>query len=253
MNKRALFKQMLEQAKKERFYIGTGNPEARILIIGKEAAIDNVEGKGKTQHIREFENNISDFERDGEKYQADIENWNGSNYSPLYPYKGQLFRIDRNQNGGTSRTWYNYQKLYKLIFEKAENQKIDFHEGVFITEVNSSPSKLTHKADTSSVQSRKAFIKDSAFFQGFPVVIVAGLGYFEISNDQNEIEDIFGVKFHEPKFAGGNTNQPYWIHYSEGKTKLLINTRQLSMNVSDALLQEIAEVVRKFISKTFEE
>jgi len=247
MNKRVLFNKMLEQAKNEHFYVGTGNPEAKILIIGKEAAIDDVEGMGKTQHIREFENNISDWDRDGEKYQADIENWNGSNYSPLYPYKGQLFKIDRNQNGGTSRTWYNYQKLYKLIFEKAENQKNDFHERVFMTEVNSSPSKLTHKADTSSVQSRKAFIKDSAFFQNFPVVIVAGLGYFEIINDRNEIEDIFGVKFHEPKLAGGKLNQPYWIHFSEDKTKLLINTRQLSMNVSDALLKEIAEVVRLFL------
>ena len=248
MNKLSCFNQLLNQAKNENFYIGTGNPIAQILIIGKEAAINVNEETGKQQHIREFERNISDWERDVNKCQSDIEAWNGTNYSPLYPYKGQLFKIDRNQNGGTSRTWYNYQKLYNLISAKVGNPKIDFHEGVFITEVNSSPSKQTHRADKSSVQSRKEIIKNSAFFQSFPVVIIAGLGYFENGSDQNEIEDVFEVKFIKHKIAGGNENQPYWIHYSADKTKLLINTRQLSINVSDALLQEIAAEVRRFLT-----
>lgn len=246
-DKRDLFKGMLEQARKNRFYIGTGNPEANILIIGKEAAIDEVEGKGKMQHIREFTNNIANWARDVDKNQIDVEYWNGFNYSPKYPYKGQLYKVDRNLNGGTSRTWYNYQKLYNLIFDKVGNQKIDFHEGIFITEVNSSPSKLTHQADTSSVQSRKAFIRDSTFFQSFPIVIVAGLGYFEISKDRNEIMDVFGLKTVEKRCAVNKKSQAYWIHHSDDKTKLLINTRQLSMNVSDALLQEIAEEVSTFI------
>lgn len=105
------FIELVKAAKDINFYIGTGNPQAKILIIGKEAAINKLDNKGKLQYTREFENNISDWERDKEKNPSQIANWDLTNYSPLYPYKGQQFKVDQNENGGTSRTWYNYQNF----------------------------------------------------------------------------------------------------------------------------------------------
>ena len=183
----------------------------------------------------------------GGQYHRNIqqtEKLNGTNYSPIFPYRGQQFKIDNRKNGGTSRTWYNYQKLYNLIYGKIDNHNIDFHEGVFITEVNSSPSLKTKDADTSSIEFRKKALLTSEFFQNFPVVIISGLGYFEISKNRNEIEEIFGVKFTHKLIASNKDSQAYWIHEGVNPPKLLINTRQLSIGVSDALLEGIAKEIR---------
>lgn len=256
MNKLNLFNLLLDQLENnclnipEDFkYIGTGNPNANILIIGKEASISKEQ---EDQFTQEYKSNFEQWKEIKDFDQSKIREHDWANHIPLYPYKGQLLKINRNGNCGTSRTWLNYQKLYNLIFNKVGNQKIDFHEGIFITEVNSTPSPKTKDADISSIGFRKDILFRSSFFQSFPIIIIAGLGYFEISSTQNEIMDIFKLDSVEKRCALNKENQPYWIHFSANRKRLLINTRQLSMNVSDALLQEIAEVVREFISKTFE-
>lgn len=226
-------------------YIGTGNPNAKILIVGKETSIPSGPNE---QQVREVSNNFSDWTRIISNDEFQPEKWNGSNYSPLYPYKGQQFKISNSRtgyNGGTSTTWFNYQKLYNLLHNKVDNQIIDFHEGVFITEVNSGSSPKTKDADTSSIDFRKNKILKSDFFQNFPIVIISGVGYFEINDSKNEIEDIFGVKFIRKECAMGKDSQAYWIHEGTIMPKLLINTRQLSISVSDALMQSIANELRK--------
>lgn len=253
MNRNILFGQLINEAKKEKFYIGTGNPNAKILLIGKELNIDDIHVSGKKQYQMEVLNNIADWERDSNISQTSISNWDGSNYSPLYPYKGQDFKIDNNNNNGTSRTWYNYQKLDNLIFPNKPNMgSINFHEDFFITEVNADPSKTTRDAIRSTIKMRKEFIKNSEFFQSFPIILIAGLGYFEVSENINEIEDIFGVKVKQKKLAGSKSSQVYWIHNSQNNKKLLINTRQLSNMTSNYLLKEIADVIVKFLYKQWE-
>ena len=54
------FRQAIEVAKKKKLFVGTGNPNAKILLIGKEASID--EKIYPEQHKLEFINNISDWE-----------------------------------------------------------------------------------------------------------------------------------------------------------------------------------------------
>ncbi|WP_175513940.1 hypothetical protein [Flavobacterium degerlachei] len=44
----------------------------------------------------------------------------------------------------------------------------------------------------------------------------------------------------------GNGKQLFWTHYNSDKTKLVIHTRQLSANVSNDLLKEIANEIRNF-------
>jgi hypothetical protein len=245
MTRKELFAEMLKQAKEQQFgYIGTGNPEAKILIVGKECAIGEKEELGK----EEYGKNLSLWERDKDKKISDIPFRDRGAYSPLYPYKGQCMKLEKSEKSswGTSPTWLNYQKLHNHIFGDSAG-KINFHENIFITELNDAPSTKTKDAVKTSIHKRKEFIKNSPYFNGFPAIILAGLGYYEISKDHNDIEDIFGVKFCEERCADNNEKQCYWIHWNSGNTKLVINTRQLSMNVADQLLKEIAEIIKPLV------
>jgi hypothetical protein len=248
MNRKKLFVEMLNQAKEQQFgYIGTGNPEAKILIVGKECAFDPIKD---SQEMEKYKKNLSLWERDKHKEVIDIpsRNWE-EHYSPLYPYKGQKMKIRRKGTKAdcpTSSTWYYYQKLHNRIFDE-NTGKINFHEKIFITELNDSPSKKTKDADTTSILKRKEFIKNSLYFKEFPVVILAGVGYYIHNDIHNDIEDIFDVEFCEEKYAGNKKSQPYWTHWNESKTKLVVNTRQLSMCVSDQLLEEIAEIIKPLV------
>ena len=132
MDRKNLLSELLnsieKKENKEFRYIGTGNPDADILIIGKETSVHDNED----QYNRETLNNYSDWQELVKNYQSiDKTILNSHSYSPFYPYKGQLFKIDNGNNRGTSRTWYNYQKLINLICKKNENKDIDFHEHIY--------------------------------------------------------------------------------------------------------------------------
>lgn len=222
-------------------YIGTGNPNADILIIGKEASINS----NPQQKKMEIDENLNDWKMILSGNFPELVPRNNRFYTPLYPYKGQKFKIYRGKdNGGTSTTWYSYQKLINSIFAIIDNPNIDFHENVFLTEVNSTPSLKTVDADTSSIKFRKESVLSSSFFQTFPVVIISGLGYFEVNDNFNEIVKMFGVEYLRSKLPDGKKSQEYFVHQSKDYQKILINTRQLGMYVSYNRILQIAEEIR---------
>lgn len=228
-------------------YIGTGNPNADILIIGKESSINDKESE---QYRVELKGNFRSWKEKTDFNQEVVKTYKCiTDYDPLYPYKGQKYSIDNGRNNGTSRTWYTYQKLINHIYDTVGNTDIDFHEYAFITEVNSKPSRKTKDADISSVELRKQELLKSEFIKSFPIVIISGVGYFNITSPYNEIVDIFDVKFKEKIFAQHKSVQPYWIHTGQKKsqTKLLINSYQLSIGIADKLLEEIADKIKEKI------
>jgi len=246
-NKEGLFKKLLDELKskqkicEEYKYIGTGNPLSNILIIGKESSI--IIEKDEIQYNREILNNLNDWSNLKDFNSENIKEREFNNFSPLYPYKGQILKINNGINFGTSKTWFNYQKLINYIFNYSDNQYINFHENTFITEVNSTPSRETINAKTDSIFFRKEKLLSSDFFQSFPIVIISGVGYFNASQENNEIEKIFHVNFTEKKYANKDKQtQPFWIH--RGKDKIVINTYQLSIGVSNILLKEIAKEIQ---------
>lgn len=107
-------------------FIGTGNPLAKILIIGKEVAIDK--DKNPDVYKKEILNNFNDWNNLVDFNLDTIKDKDWYNYSPLYPYKGQEFKIinKENNNAGTSRTWYNYQKILNFITEGTDNNLLIF-------------------------------------------------------------------------------------------------------------------------------
>lgn len=242
MEKRELFLQMLKNANKSNInYIGTGNPLAQILIIAKEPSLDQNRIEDKV-HIDLLSKNLKLWQRD--KYKTLDEIPYRGEFSPMYPYKGQEFKKinDLKNNWGTSVTWMNYQKLHNHIFKS--NGAIDFHENIFITDLNSSPSPKTQNANIDTVEARKQFISESNYFQSFPIVILDGVGYFNVSKEHNEIEHIFKVNFIKKI---GEDSQPIWLHIGKQKPKLVINTYQMSRNVSHLRLENMGCLIKEFI------
>ncbi len=192
----------------------------------------------------------TDFEENAQKWQMNIEaNQNEESINkwevkpqqnnPLFPFKGMMLN---KQNEG--HTWRKYQKLHDLIFNGTmnpdTNREYDFHRNFFISELNNSYSKSTVDANKGSIPGRKEFIDAHAFFKSFPIVLLACSNYIS----GGELKQIFGVEFIKEKGIG---NQKFWIHFSQSDNpKLVIHTRQLSMNVSNKLIRELADEIKSF-------
>ncbi len=237
-------------------YIGTGNPNCNILVVGKETSTD-IENKAKRdEHYVRFQKEcLQDFNENASKWILNVENqvdanslpdWIGGKDSPLISNPLFPFKSLHTNQLKEGQTWRKYQKLHDLIFFGDiyfnKGKEFNFHSNFFLTEMNNSPSKFTRDADKSGIFSRKQLFEESLFFQSFPVVIFACSDYI---NGQ-EIKEIFKVNFHKQK---GNGKQLFWTHFNTDRTKLVIHTRQLSTNVSNDLLIEIGNEIRQFLNK----
>lgn len=244
------------ECKKTKSYIGTGNPNSKILIIGKETATD-IENKanGNELYVRFQNEMLQDFKENAIKWNLNIENlvnvdslpnWIGGKDSPLSSNPLFPFKSLHPKELKEGQTWRKYQKLHDLIFlndiSSVKDKEIDFHNNFFLTEMNSAPAKFTKGADKSEIPNRKVFFKENVFFQNFPVVILACSNYIS----GIEIKETFKVIFDKQI---GNEKQLFWTHYNTDQTKLVIHTRQLSSNVSNNLLIGIANEVRNFLKK----
>ena len=264
VNYSSKFKDVLQLAKKRDLFIGSGNPNARILILGKEAAID--EKLYPEQHHRELTNNICDWTNNfiGKIQLSEIDNWFITpKYNPLYPYKGQINIINRKKNidnkiiynGGTSKTWYNYQKIIDyLIYDNIKSPNINFHEHAFISELNqvTGPYSKTipKKIRKESIKERKVLF-EAPFFKEFPITIVA-VGHY-VKEFDIDLQDTFKMTYIEEyskEHSKGLDKEYINVHYDnlENPTKLLIHTNQLSM-VSNELINRLGNICNDFLNK----
>lgn len=255
-------------------YIGHGNPNATILFIGQEGASDPeaaMDEDGLNDYLRSIKANREDWSHNIQEG-AGYENLSNcctpdtlKKYNPLFPYKGQKFQVrygsdeDGNLKGpkGTSKTWYNYQKLINKILERLSAERksmtkdddIDFHRLSFHTDMSAVASKK-HNHDkkeeaAKSVLERVALLS-SDFFRNFPIVIAA-VGHFPRDTYGDEyFGDIFGVEF-----LGNEETEIYkWINVSvrndEAHPMLLIHTPQFSGAISDQYLDQIAKRIVDF-------
>lgn len=200
-------------------YIGTGNPNADILIIGKEVAIKmpedevnnsskEIDSTGEHQYEVEVLKNRSNWEANiHQKEPISLKAWNKyptkkwSNGNPLYPYFGQLPKRDNTRNNGTSPTWVNYQKMIDIINNRKKPDVINFHEYCFLSELSTIAAlngteihkDIKLKQDrSSSIEERKELWK-SKFMKGFPIVIVAA-GHYPQQHNLN-LEELFDVSW----------------------------------------------------------
>src|SRR5690606_36762847 len=127
-NRKKLFNNLLKKLDNnkeicEEFkYNGTGNPLSNILIIEKEASIINDEQK--EQCNKEIVDNFNHWKSISDFNSDKIKDRQFHNYSTLFPYKGQVLKIDYGKNFVTSNPLSNIfiigKKTYIIKDEKKE-------------------------------------------------------------------------------------------------------------------------------------
>ncbi len=219
-------------------YVGLGNPDAKILFVGKEAANNSGEGTK-------------------EKYME------GSNdYSKSFVPNSNILseRNLRNLN----HTWQKYQKLYdRILYELSgeeirdrEKYKITFVENVFTTELsclsapNTSEAKKNPNFELRLGLRKDAFWSKNFISKQFPIILIFAKDKKYIETYEGEVVSLFGIPFR--KHLNAKENNEMWLHYTdEGSEcpRLLIHTRQLTNPEPSNLIKEIAEIVSEFIKE----
>src|SRR5690606_7058560 len=231
-----------------------GNPNGKILLIGKETSDDKIGFDEMSKVNLESWNDIISTNKS-------IEDVGFLKDNALFPWKGQKFTIRRIKKDGTitgetgtSTTWYYYQYLTDLIYSKTPKGKedlIDFHEFCFQSEMNQLNAKKSNDIPKNDLRRIKS-IKDREklfalnYFRNFDVIILAS-GHYHKDFDF-DIQKTFGVKW------TGKTNvlskgNWYNLHYDnlEKPRRILIHTRQFSTLITKELIEAIANECRKFI------
>ncbi|WP_300284441.1 hypothetical protein [uncultured Alistipes sp.] len=234
------FKEVLAYCERKRLFVGEGNPNSKILLIGKEINGGTPPAKedGPLTIIRVIS------ERDVER---NLGTWKSPDGYDL----GKL-QADISAPGKRNSTWTNYQKLVgKVIGNDLGRSHYSFLDHCFMTEMNDihlpysnyggkEYRKEIDAMRASSVRARAELFK-MPFFRNFPVVVMA-CGHYP-KKFGVDIEKIFGVEWKkETKVL--STGNFYNEHYGPGK--ILIHTRQMSMGVTNRLLSEIASLCEPF-------
>lgn len=215
------------------FYIGFGNPNSEILILGKEQGYD-VNIQNNEILLYESINNTTEWK-----------NYTDNNITPnknkFYDTKlnyVNAFRPYLVKMGSGGHTYNKYHTLTSYILDNLQIDKIEnsFFEHVFISEVNYKPSKLS-QINSLKNNDRIEFLKNE-YYNSFKVTICACGNYL---ND-TQIYDIFDLKLINDY---SQPNERFKV-YSDGK-RVLINTRQLSMNIKNDYLKRISLVAKEYL------
>ena len=178
MNIPQLFVDLVYSDENKQNYIGMGNPNARILIIGREP-----------NHDLTTEDGRNGFDQD---QQMNRDNWKNliegrpviGRCNPRRPFTNQKCLTNNGHNDGTARTWVWYQKLVDLIlgreFERSFMLRpVDFHDYCFHTDISAAAAARIATTDktakAASVAERSEQLFCHPFFKQFPIVIL-GIG-----------------------------------------------------------------------------
>ena len=179
MDRENLFKEFLEECKKNNQICGAGNPYAKILLVGQEHyAKERIDNK---QWIDYLKGNYGYCSIDNNPWIMKDENDN---------------RWRHFQN--PSKTWYYYQHLIEKSLPKRLNRSgrgvRDFEFDAFTTELNNEakPSSANDREGVKdNVESRLKIFEQSKYIQSFPVVVLACGNY--LINRVDIILDSFSI------------------------------------------------------------
>ena len=263
------FDQLLKATKENNEYVGCGNPNASMLIIASEPAIAPDEERYEWEMAKNNEKWLTEgvaetIVHDGVIY--DI-----SKFSPRFPYKGQKYSVRSEVEkdevthirsvAGTSKTWYNYQKLLDLVrgVNRSKADLLDFHDWCFTSELNTCCAKKSSEVDDegrrSSIakragKSNRFFSSD--FFQGFPIVIVASRNYVHRYRDVFSVGELFGFPADSKRVMSvptrkGGRNWHLDIYTRQGDSpKLLVCCTHFANRISEEYMKAIASTIREF-------
>ncbi|MBQ1199462.1 MAG: hypothetical protein IIX46_04700 [Bacteroidaceae bacterium] len=266
------FDQLLKAAQVSNEYVGCGNPNASILIIASEPAIAPDEERYEWEMAKNNEKWLTEGVAETIVHDGVIDDI--SKFSPRFPYKGQKYSVRSEVKkdevthirsvAGTSRTWYNYQKLLDLVrgVNRSKAELLDFHDWCFTSEVNTCCAKKSSEVDEEgrrlsiakrAGKSNRFFSSD--FFQGFPIVIVASRNYVHRYRDVFSVGELFGFPadckrvMSVPTRKGGR-NWHLDIYTRQGDSpKLLICCTHFANRMSEEYMKAIASTIREFCAE----
>jgi hypothetical protein len=217
------------------FYIGFGNPNAPLLLIGQEKAIDQTTEMGKEYMKMESTLNPYQWQKIVEEGIDDL----GYVFFNTPLFKNPLFPYQEKPRSGN--TWIHYQLLIKRLFPDLKDYPNSFFTRAFITEINHEVSKK--KIGNQGNPIRKKFMSHS-FFKSFPMTIIAAGNYL---ND-DEIEERFDVK---KNMDLSEPNMMLQVFENQEQQRVVLKTRQLSnfffkKENRDAYFDRICECLRKY-------
>ncbi|SHH18889.1 hypothetical protein SAMN05444372_1217 [Flavobacterium micromati] len=227
INSKNFYSNILNIEEPNPYYIGYGNPNSKILILGKEKGFDKsnllqlkYESIDNPMQWKYYTDNL--FPMNTKKF------YENTNYVNVFiPYRGK-------QKSG--HTWTKYSILNKLIFSTKNEEYQDFFKTSFISEINYKPSKLSNIKNFKD-EKRIEFLKHS-YFKSFKVIILACGDYL----NSVKIQEIFNVKLCENKSKSREKLVVY-----KNNNFILINARQLSMDVKNEYLERISEIVKHYM------
>lgn len=238
--------------------IGIGNPNAKILIIACEPSIDNYnQTEREIRRNKEQWSTILNHPKLMDEwmlsYNPTINPCKGleygfPNYNPFFPYHGQK-NSSNSKKGGTSRTWWCYQKIIEGIFKSPKKRDIDFFQKCFVTDLsaeNAISQNHTIKEKTQlSIKKRTNDLFSYDFFQNFPIIIMC-CGHYVRDYDVKPYK-LFNVPFLEEM----HDRNEEWINYhciTGNKPKLLLHTKHLTARglKTNDYIAEITKLCRQF-------
>lgn len=233
------FIQLINEVKNDE-YIGFGNPNSKILFIGKECALDLTKIEDKDVYDKSNNTNWSHWNQninDNSITPESIPIWKEANeFNPLFPYKGDSLPSG---NG----TWNNYSKIISLLYPNMIDNDRPFHQFSFLTEFNDLVSKYSkHSEDVKKAINRRCTnVLSKPFFRQFPITIV-GCGHYVPEYNIN-LENVFNQKW---EGITVHISKNEWINIHRTENRILIHTRQLSM-CSNKLIKTIVDLCRQYI------
>ncbi len=174
-------------------YIGQGNPNAKILIIGKECSKSEKEMT---------ENNFNDWRKNCAEDITIANLPDDVTSNPLFPFKFLRYRV----KGNNSPTWDGYQTMINMFLpekQKAKNgDAYNFWRYCFITEISaynldkSYNGRFSNTAESIEERISGKGILRHDFFQQFPIIIFAIHRYrdYYLTEKGCKITDFMGVK-----------------------------------------------------------
>ena len=241
MDREKLFKEFLEECKKNNQICGAGNPYAQILLVGQEHRSDKP---------IESEKEWQDYLDENYRYCETNNPW-----------------IITDENSDSWRKYQNstptcssYEHLLEEVFRERKKRVLqgdkDFEFDAFTTELNNEakPSSRVKGKDERKklrerIEARLEVFKNSDYIKSFPVIILACGGYIINDDKVREIDNTFHVTFSERfNFSKGNW---FCTHYDDKNPNcLVIHTRQLSNGVSYEMIDKMmAPIIRDHLRK----
>lgn len=239
------FQDLLEQKYETDNYVGQGNPNSSILIIGKECSIErgcNKDCKECDEEYREkrckadykaFLDNLKIWRKKApiKNNWFDKDHWPWEDYHPRYPYYGQLMLPDNkgnleNTNRGTSPTWVAIQRFINYFLPECQRvqarQQLNFYDYCFMTELSCNCMPKSDRPNEETKESIKKRLSPGGilthpFFRKFPVIILYIYHYFDWYRDINIIQAFEGETKYN--YKGIIVSEEVYAQYDEETKK----------------------------------